>query len=227
MKKYLKWIILCLCIFIFAIFTYKIVTDKVIYVDYLYDFISDNIINDKLTSIIKVITNLSSVIFIIVIATIAIIFIRNKRIKLLLASNLIGITIINNLLKVIIARDRPNINRLVNESGYSFPSGHSITSMVFYGYLIYLIYRYVDNKKIKVSLIIFLSLLILMIGFSRIYLGVHYTSDVMGGFLLGVVYLIVFISSTNKYLDNGMDFTKQFFSDIITQVFYFKKGGLF
>ena len=63
MKKYLKWIILCLCIFIFAIFTYKIVTDKVIYVDYLYDFISDNIINDKLTSIIKVITNLSSVIF--------------------------------------------------------------------------------------------------------------------------------------------------------------------
>ena len=204
MKKYLKWIILCLCIFIFAIFTYKIVTDKVIYVDYLYDFISDNIINDKLTSIIKVITNLSSVIFIIVIATIAIIFIRNKRIKLLLASNLIGITIINNLLKVIVARDRPNINRLVNENGYSFPSGHSITSMVFYGYLIYLIYRYVDNKNIKVSLIIFLSLLILMIGFSRIYLGVHYTSDVMGGFLLGVVYLIVFISSTKKYLDNSM-----------------------
>ena len=208
MKKYLKWIILCLCIFIFAIFTYKIVTDKVIYVDYLYDFISDNIINDKFTSIIKVITNLSSVIFIIVIATIAIIFIRNKRIKLLLASNLIGITIINNLLKVIVARDRPNINRLVNENGYSFPSGHSITSMVFYGYLIYLIYRYVDNKNIKVSLIIFLSLLILMIGFSRIYLGVHYTSDVMGGFLLGVVYLIVFISGTKKYLDNGMDFTK-------------------
>lgn len=164
----------------------------------------DNIINDKLTSIIKVITNLSSVIFIIVIATIAIIFIRNKRIKLLLASNLIGITIINNLLKVIVARDRPNINRLVNENGYSFPSGHSITSMVFYGYLIYLIYRYVDNKNIKVSLIIFLSLLILMIGFSRIYLGVHYTSDVMGGFLLGVVYLIVFISSTKKYLDNRM-----------------------
>ena len=151
MKKYLKWIILCLCIFIFAIFTYKIVTDKVIYVDYLYDFISDNIINDKLTSIIKVITNLSSVIFIIVIATIAIIFIRNKRIKLLLASNLICITIINNLLKVIVARDRPNINRLVNENGYSFPSGHSITSMVFYGYLIYLIYRYVDNKNINIS----------------------------------------------------------------------------
>lgn len=208
MRRYLKWIMLCLCVFIFTIFTYKIVTDKVIYVDYLYDYIKDNIINDRLTSAVKVITNLSSVIFIIVIAIILIIFIRNKRIKLLLASNLIGITIINNLLKVIIARDRPNINRLVSESGYSFPSGHSITSMVFYGYLIYLIYRYVDNKKIKISLIIFLSLLIPMIGFSRIYLGVHYTSDVIGGFLLGIAYLIIFISSTKKYLDNGMDFTK-------------------
>lgn len=208
MKKYLKWIILCLCVFIFVIFTYKIVTDKVIYVDYLYDYIRDNIINDRLTSIIKVITNLSSVIFIIVTAIVLILFIRNKKIKLLLASNLIGITIINNLLKVIIARDRPNINRLVSESGYSFPSGHSITSMVFYGYLIYLIYRYVDNKKIKISLIVFLSLLIPMIGFSRIYLGVHYTSDVIGGFLLGIVYLVIFISSTKKYLDKDMDFTK-------------------
>lgn len=204
MRRYLKWIMLCLCVFIFAIFTYKIVTDKVIYVDYLYNYIKDNIINDRLTSVVKVITNLSSVIFIIVIAIILIIFIRNKKIKLLLASNLIGITIINNLLKVIIARDRPNINRLVSESGYSFPSGHSITSMVFYGYLIYLIYRYVDNKKIKISLITFLSLLIPMIGFSRIYLGVHYTSDVIGGFLLGIAYLIIFISSTKKYLDNRM-----------------------
>ena len=80
--------------------------------------------------------------------------------------------------------------------------------MVFYGYLIYLIYRYVDNKKIKITIFIFLSLLIPMIGFSRIYLGVHYTSDVIGGFLLGIAYLIIFISSTKKYLDNGMDFTK-------------------
>ena len=88
---------------------------------------------------------------------------------------------------------------MVNENGYSFPSGHSITSMVFYGYLIYLIYRYVDNKNIKVSLIIFLSLLILMIGFSRIYLGVHYTSDVLAGFLISVAYLILFVSIVNKF----------------------------
>ena len=115
--------------------------------------------------------------------------------------DLLGVTIINNLLKVIIARDRPNINRLVTETGYSFPSGHSITSMVFYGYLIYLIYKYIDTKKIKILLIIILSLLIVTIGFTRIYLGVHYTSDVIGGFLLGVAYLIIFIGVSNKYIE--------------------------
>ena len=89
---------------------------------------------------------------------------------------------------------------MVSETGYSFPSGHSITSMVFYGYLIYLIYKYVDNKKIKIPLIIVLAILIPLIGLSRIYLGVHYTSDVLCGFLLGWIYLIIFISISNKYI---------------------------
>ena len=161
---------------------------------------SDNIINDKFTNIVKVITNITSPLVVIITAFILIIFIKNKKIKISLAINLIGITIINNLLKVIIARPRPDINRLVDETGYSFPSGHSITSMVFYGYLIYLIYKYVDNRKVKILLMIFLVLLIPVIGLSRIYLGVHYTSDVVGGFLLGAVYLILFINISNKYI---------------------------
>ena len=161
---------------------------------------SDNIINDKFTNIVKVITNITSPLVVIITAFILIIFIKNKKIKISLAINLIGITIINNLLKVIIARPRPDINRLVDETGYSFPSGHSITSMVFYGYLIYLIYKYVDNRKVKIPLMIFLVLLIPVIGLSRIYLGVHYTSDVVGGFLLGAVYLILFINISNKYI---------------------------
>ena len=73
--------------------------------------------------------------------------------------------------------------------------------MAFYGYLIYLIYKYVNNKKIKISLIIFLSLVIVAIGLSRIYLGVHYASDVLGGFLLAIVYLIIFITITNKCIE--------------------------
>ena len=73
-------------------------------------------------------------------------------------------------------------------------------SMAFYGYLIYLIYKYVKNKYIKWISIILLSILICVIGISRIYLGVHYTSDVLGGFLISISYLIIYISVVNKYL---------------------------
>ena len=162
---------------------------------------ADNIINEKRTNIVKIVTNIASPLMVIITAIVLIIFIKNKKIKLSLAVNLIGITLINNLIKVIIARPRPNINRLVSETGYSFPSGHSITSMVFYGYLVYLTYKYINNKKIKIPLIIFLILLIPTIGLSRIYLGVHYASDVLCGFLLGTIYLILFISISKKYLE--------------------------
>ena len=75
-----------------------------------------------------------------------------------------------------------------------------MVSMAFYGYLIYLIYKYVKNKYIKWGLITLLSILIVSIGTSRIYLGVHYTSDVLGGFLIAVSYLIIYISGVNKFL---------------------------
>lgn len=201
-KRYIKYIILILCLVIFAIFTYKVVADKTIYIDdTVYNYISNNIINEKRTNIVKVITNITSPLMVIITALILIIVIKDKKIKISLVINLLGVTIINNLIKVIVARPRPDINRLVRETGYSFPSGHSITSMVFYGYLVYLIYKYIDNKKIKIPLMIFLIILIPIIGLSRIYLGVHYTSDVLCGFLLGIVYLILFISISKKYLE--------------------------
>ena len=75
-----------------------------------------------------------------------------------------------------------------------------MVSMAFYGYLIYLIYRYIKNKYIKWLLIVLLSILICLIGISRIYLGVHYTSDVLGGFLLSISYLVVYISLIKKIL---------------------------
>ena len=88
--------------------------------------------------------------------------------------------------------------KLVKEGGYSFPSGHAMVSFGFYGFLIYLAYKKINNKKIKYPLIISLALLILLIGISRIYLGVHYATDIIGGFIIGFIYLIVFI----KYFYN-------------------------
>ena len=144
-------------------------------------------------------TLLNNLIFLITLTVILVILIKNKKIGLSIFSNLIIITVLNQLLKRILQRPRPTEFRIIEETGYSFPSGHSMVSMAFYGYLIYLIYKYVKNKYVKWISIVLLSILICAIGVSRIYLGVHYTSDVLGGFLVSISYLILFISTVNKF----------------------------
>lgn len=202
MKKYSKWVVMVIFLILFSIFAYKIVMNKSIYIDNIvYDFICDNFMSERMTNVVKILTSLGSALVIIIFTIVLFIAIKNKKIAISVVINLIVITILNNLLKIIFLRPRPDVNNLILESGYSFPSGHSATGMAFYGYLIYLIYKYVNNKKIKIPLIIFLSLIIVAIGLSRIYLGVHYASDVLGGFLLAIVYLIIFITIANKYIE--------------------------
>jgi len=125
---------------------------------------------------------------------------KDKKINTAIVCNLIIVTILNTLLKVIFMRARPDINPLVVETSYSFPSGHSMISMSFYGYLIYLIYTHKDNVKVRWILITLISILILLIGISRIYLGVHYVTDVIGGFCFSIAYLILFICVVKKIL---------------------------
>ncbi len=165
-----------------------------------YKMVSTFLISDFATPIAKFITNFGGAIFLIGLTVLLIILIKNKKIGLSIFANLVIITGLNQLLKRILQRPRPTEFRIVEETGYSFPSGHSMVSMAFYGYLIYLIYKYAKNKYIKWSLIVLLSCLIVGIGTSRIYLGVHYTSDVLGGFLISVSYLVIYISAVNKFL---------------------------
>lgn len=154
--------------------------------------------NTNTTAIMIFISHLGSAVTLITLAVAFIILLKNKRDAKYIAINLVVVFLLNRLLKIIIARPRPEMLRLVIEDGYSFPSGHAMVSMGFYGFLIYLIYTKLKNQKVKYSLIVFLSLIILLIGVSRIYLGVHYFTDVIGGFVIAILYLKLFI----KYLYN-------------------------
>lgn len=165
-----------------------------------YQFISTYLIHPSLTPIVKIITWFGSATCLLPLTIILLILIKNKKIGILIGTNLITITILNQALKFIVQRPRPTEFRLINESGYSFPSGHSMISMAFYGFLIYLMNKYIQNKGLKITLILLLSSLIVMIGISRIYLGVHYTSDVCAGFLISVAYLILYINLIQKFI---------------------------
>lgn len=105
------------------------------------------------------------------------------------------------MLKRIIARPRPIEHRLISESGYSFPSGHSMVSMAFYGFFIYLAYRKIKNPYVKTIVCVLLSIIIISIGLSRIYLGVHYPSDVIAGFCISISYLALFTNIIKNHIE--------------------------
>ena len=197
----LKWIILFICLIGFLALAEDVFNKEIMNGDIIgYKFISTFLISDFATPIAKFITNFGGAIFIAVVAIFLAIIIKNKKIGISIITNLVIITGLNQLFKIILQRPRPTEYRIIQETGYSFPSGHSMISMAFYGYLIYLIYKHVKNKYIRWISISLLSILICLIGISRIYFGVHYTSDVLGGFLISISYLVIYISAVNKFL---------------------------
>ena len=194
--KYTKWIILFITLLGFIMLTKVAYNQEIMQIDIL----NYKIISSNTTKIAIFVTNFGSATILIIISTMLLLAIKDKKIGLLIFLNLVIESLLNALLKNIIQRPRPEGIKLIIEKGYSFPSGHSMASMAFYGFIIYLIYKYVKNKKIKWTLIVLLSILIISIGLSRIYLGVHYTSDVIGAFLFSISYLIIYISLINKFI---------------------------
>ncbi len=191
--KNIKLIILFICIIGFIAIFEEVCKQEIIKLDIMgYNLVSKFLISDFATPIAKVITNFGGVIFIAISTIILFVGIKNKKIGAAIVINLFTITFLNLLLKNIVQRPRPTEFRLIDENGYSFPSGHSMVSMAFYGFLIYIVYKYIKIRNLKVALIIVLSILPILIGISRIYLGVHYTTDVIGGFLVSISYLIIY-----------------------------------
>lgn len=198
-KKIIKWILFAITAILAIVVTINVKNGRILELDLnIYKFFSENIINDKLTPIVKIITHIGGAKIVFVLTVVAIILIKGLKNKLFLLTGIVGTAGLNVVLKHIIQRERPNINRLIPEKGYSFPSGHSMMSMAFYGMLIFLIFKYVKNTALKWTLIVILTILLSTIGITRIYLGVHYPSDVIGGFLVSLTYLFILTEIYNK-----------------------------
>lgn len=110
------------------------------------------------------------------------------------------------LFKSIFHRVRPGINRLIDITGYSFPSGHATVGFAFYGMLAYLLYINLKNRRARILIPFLILVMVFFIGISRIYLGVHYPSDVIAGFATGGLVLsgsILGLHATEHYRDRG------------------------
>lgn len=210
-KNNWRWMLLFICLIGFLALAEDVFHQEIMNGDIVgYDIVSKLFKFNVSTPIAKFITNFGGAIFVISLTTILFFVIKDKKIGISIIANLGIVTILNQIIKFIMQRPRPTEFRIIEETGYSFPSGHSMVSLAFYGYLVYLIYKYINNKHLKRTLIIILSILICVIGVSRIYLGVHYTSDVLGGFLISLAYLIIYIELVNKFvLEKNKDDRKE------------------
>lgn len=150
------------------------------------------------TFIMTFISHLGSATILILICIILYILLKDKKMALIIMLNLAIVYLLNVIIKMIIARPRPDILRLVYETGYSFPSGHAMVGTGFYGFLIYIANKKIKNKALRRCITILLTLLIFLIGISRIYLGVHYATDIIGAFMIGIIYLVIFINILKK-----------------------------
>lgn len=195
------FILECLLLILFAGLVYGLMVNGINYMDNIIGQFMLKFHSDFNTAIMKVLSFFASSMFL----PIGLIFLflylmfKLKRIipGLILIANMAGANFIKIGVKSIFKRPRPELALFV-EKEYSFPSGHSLVGFAFYGLLAYYIYKYY-NGSCKRVMTTFLILFPLMIGMSRIYLGVHYASDVFAGLILGAFWLILCICADKYY----------------------------
>ena len=157
-----------------------------------YQLFVETLRSDALTPIMQAFTSLASVVVLAVMASVIAALAPGKAPGWCVAVNLVCVVALNTVLKFIVQRPRPDGFRLITESGYSFPSGHSMVAMAFFGLLIWMVWRYHRHDVMRVVWCVCFGLVIVMVGVSRIYLGVHYASDVLAGFCVSLVWLIFY-----------------------------------
>ncbi len=155
-----------------------------------------------LTTIMRMFTDIGSTTAVIILGviTLGILLLKKYHTQaILFVVALAGTGILNQTLKFIFKRDRPDLNRLIDIGGYSFPSGHTMIAFSLYTIIAYIIWRNLKNTWSRVGIMLLAVFMIVMIAVSRIYLGVHFPSDIVGGFLASSVFLFVIITMYQRF----------------------------
>lgn len=181
-------------LFIFGKLADKVIDKEVIFFDSIITNFIYQLRSPQMTEIMKGITFFGGEVFLggAIVLTILVLFAKSYKKDAFIFSFILFFGIgLNLLLKNLFDRPRPHFLPLVHESSYSFPSGHSMNSFIFYMAVSYFIFRNTRNKKLGLWLSCIAGLLVLAIGFSRVYLGVHYPSDVLAGFAAGLLWFTI------------------------------------
>lgn len=183
-----------LCLAVFFCLLVKVLRGQAIGIDELgYLLFVERLRSPVLTVAMKAVSNLASLPFIVGALVAAMLWAPCRVHVVWAAVNVGAISAIDQLLKVLVRRSRPQGFRLVEAPGLSFPSGHSMAAMAFYGYGIWLVRCGVCGLPFGAAIEVALAFVIFAVGVSRIYLGVHYASDVLGGFCLSFAWLVLFM----------------------------------
>lgn len=113
----------------------------------------------------------------------------NRRDLFVFLTVIVGSAILDVVLKYLIQRNRPDDHQLVEATGYSYPGGHAMTSLTLYGVFAYLLWSHIRTRTRQVFFLFFCIIMIGCVGSSGVFLGVHYATDVLGGYLAGIFWL--------------------------------------
>lgn len=196
--KQLVWanrrlIIVVLCLVVFLLLLEDVWVGDIMRLDvFAYRHVVQQLRGELLTPVMEAITNLATPAVLVVVWLVASAFAPGRQPGRCMLLNLVGAALLNFLLKNLVQRPRPEGFRLVAAGGYSFPSGHSMVAMAFYGLLAYLVWRYEKDSIMRWLWSLSLGFIVAAVGISRIYLGVHYASDVLAGFCVAMAWLAIY-----------------------------------
>lgn len=179
-------------LYIFLKLSHKIISQEIMSFDTTIIYFVYTFRSPFFTEIMKTITFFGGEFFLgaTIIVTILLLFRRHKKDAFVFGFILLFGISLNLLLKDLFQRPRPTLEPLIHEITYSFPSGHAMNSFVFYMALSYFVFRNTRNRKLGIWLTAISWMLVFFIGLSRIYLGAHYPSDVLAGFVAGLLWFV-------------------------------------